>query len=1128
MPNDPGPADAPPLRLQLLGTPGLHRRGEPAQPLNREDAALLALLAVDGPTSRVRALALLWPERGEAGARNTLRQRLFRLRRVAGAEVIQTRQDLLQLAPDVAHDLDALAELQRTLAADPGACAGDLLAAHRFDDLREFSAWLDAARARWRACRADALAATAQALEAQGRIAEALAHAQRLVADEPWLEHARRRLIRLHYRRGDHSAALAAFEDGRRVLHEHLGESPSGETLALIALVRSGAALPPVASGTASRTGPPPAALQRPPRLIGRSAAWAALDAARQRGTPALLIGDPGIGKTRLLDEFTAGQPGCVRLRARHGDAAVPWLLLGRVLHAACRGEANAAVDAWVASELARIVPEWGAPPTEPLDPLRLQRAAEMALAGADARVIVVDDIQWADAASLAMLPALWAGAGPRWLLAMRAAEQPPAVAHWRSALRDDAIQVIELHPLAAADTAALIESLGLPEFQAPPWAQRLHRHSGGNPLFLLETLLALKRQGAPHDDLPLPDTVLATIQRRLAVLSPTAMQLAQVAALAGQDFDLDVAAGVLAMNALALLAPWHELEAAQVLAGASFAHDLIRDAVLQAVPAVIAQRLHREIAAVLAEHAPPHRTAWHWRQACAWHEAGEAFMQAARRAYDASHFAEAAGHFESAADCCEREGDRAAQQRALQELIGCHVKHHDLASAKHFALRLRKLAADAGESAWALDRIGDIANMSRDDHAAEATAREMLALGQRTDRADPGWGWVAFNATRKLAVALAHRGRSDEALALFDTQQAWADAHAAEWNVHVWLADRGYVLDLADRRGAARAAHDAAAQAGRAHANWYVVYAATRNRALAQHWEGRLVQALADIHTAVDLTEHIGDASVRHNPREASRRAVLLRDAGRHGESLALLEHSVATLASGHSPFWLAYCQDQLALGYLAVGQHARARALVQGEPGCDAPEAHATRWLVRARCARERDGRAAELPLAAVFSDPACPPRWRLLALLEQARGLPPEQASAQAQDVAAQAAARDLAGIALHAQLFAAVAAADEGMALRAALVSFEQGTHPTGLPPAEFMWLAAQALAARGDHGAAEAARQRATHRLRHTELPHVPEAFVDSFLHRHPVHRLVLAAAPRTGSLVSADDAASSK
>ena len=98
--NDP----APDLRIDLLGLPRLVRLGNAPHILERHDAALLALLVVQGPTSRYQAAALLWPDVGRAAAGRNLRQRLFRLRRTAGRDMA-VGDSSLELADGIAHDL---------------------------------------------------------------------------------------------------------------------------------------------------------------------------------------------------------------------------------------------------------------------------------------------------------------------------------------------------------------------------------------------------------------------------------------------------------------------------------------------------------------------------------------------------------------------------------------------------------------------------------------------------------------------------------------------------------------------------------------------------------------------------------------------------------------------------------------------------------------------------------------------------------------------------------------------------------------------------------------------------------------------------------------------------------------
>ena len=92
------------------------------------------------------------------------------------------------------------------------------------------------------------------------------------------------------------------------------------------------------------------------------------------------------------------------------------------------------------------------------------------------------------------------------------------------------------------AQLTALVESLGLAEFDVARLAPALLKHTGGNPMFALETLkdLVLSGSAAAIDRggrLPQPVTVGALVERRLAQLSSPALRLARVAALAGPDF---------------------------------------------------------------------------------------------------------------------------------------------------------------------------------------------------------------------------------------------------------------------------------------------------------------------------------------------------------------------------------------------------------------------------------------------------------------------------------------------------------------------------------------------------------------------------------------------------------------
>ena len=303
-------------RLRLLAVPALVLPSGALVALERKDAALLALLAIDGPLPRARAAALLWPDGDPQKARNSLRQRLFRLRRGAGCEVV-VEDSALVLAEGVEHDLAALAA---RLADDPSAAAGELLGAFGYEDCDELDDWVRSARERVRVMRRDAIAAALAHEEARGHVARALIFAERLVAEDPLSEQAHRLLMRLHYRRGDRSAALAAHARCRQILRDELSAEPGAETRVLAQLIERSGELP----GGVSRPVPP--AIARPPLLIGREREWRQLEDAWKRGRVAVLLGDAGMGKSRLLGDF-ANSRGIPMIGARPGDERVPYAL---------------------------------------------------------------------------------------------------------------------------------------------------------------------------------------------------------------------------------------------------------------------------------------------------------------------------------------------------------------------------------------------------------------------------------------------------------------------------------------------------------------------------------------------------------------------------------------------------------------------------------------------------------------------------------------------------------------------------------------------------------------------------------------------------------------------------------
>ena len=635
------PREAAPWRLHPCGELRLVDHHGATHPLDRRAAALAVLVALEPGISRERAATLLWPE--SLDPRRNLRQQLLRLRQAVGRPVVEGAERLqLEAGIEVEAD-DALPLLATWSVAD--------------DD---FGAWLLARRQQRVRDRLAALAAWRQQAEAEGRLDDAVALAHQAEALDPDSEAPRRELMRLLYLRGDVAGALAAYEQLRQRLARLHGAQPSAETEQIARALRAAGAgagpetgrHPPAAPLTRAAAVPMPVTLLRPPRLVGRQRELAQLHDGWANARVGLLRGEAGLGKSRLLAEFTHGRH-VAQAAGRPGDRGIPYATLARLLRPLVAA-ADGRLPASQRRHLAPALPDATALPAAdaPAQRLALHQAVQALLAnaqqhGAALDGVVVDDLHFADDASVECLLSLAAdpAVGQRWLFAQRPAEGGGAAADLRQTLEETGrLQTVDLAPLDEAEMHAFVDALDLPGLTGASIAPALWRHSGGNPLFALETLrLGLADGSLRSGRLPRPASVGALIERRLTSLGERALALARVAAIAGADFDVELAEAIIGVPAVDLADAWLELERAQVLRDGAFAHDLVHDACLHLTPAVVARRLHQRCASVLdARNGELARRASHWEAAGYHGRAGPLWVQAAQRARAATREAEA------------------------------------------------------------------------------------------------------------------------------------------------------------------------------------------------------------------------------------------------------------------------------------------------------------------------------------------------------------------------------------------------------------------------------------------------------------------------------------------------------
>lgn len=1082
--------------------------------LAAKDAALLAILAVEGATSRARLASMVWPEAGPNGGRNNLRQRLFRLHRLAGVEVF-LQGESMSLSTNVEHDL---IDPAAALAADATAMAGELLGSISYDAEPELARWVENARQKWRNRLRDVLAGLAARHESEHQIAAALPYAERLARDEPLLEHAQRQLMQLHYRRGDRGSALAVYERLRAVLDRELGETPSLESQQLASLVEASLKLP-VASPE-----PVPIAVLCPPRLVGREREWQVMEAAWSKVTPMLLVGEPGIGKSRLLGDFADAHELRCRVQARPGDSGVPYALLSRLLrslyglgHAATAPTPNI-LDPWVRSELARFVPEFGEAAKGPVVKVRLRSAVECALRSAAAVGVLFDDLQFADEATLEMLTSgQLRGSGMQWLLATRRGEMTEGLQAWVDGAPPDELAVVAIGPLDAPAVEALLQTVAQGDADVQAIALSLHRHSGGNPMFLLQTLLEWMRQGrqavVDGHALPFPADIVRMVQRRIESLSKGAIKLARLAALAGTDFDVDLAAAVLQRHPLDLLEAWRELEQVQVINEQAFVHDLVREACIDGVPRPIRLWLHEHIARWLGEHrpsTPPARLATHWTAAGHSASAARAWLRAAEQARAAGRTTEECRALRNAESGFASAGLVSDSFEAMVLLVIAARESQAPEQTMALAEELLSKGSNAREKGIALKELGVCHMRSmRMDTAASLLLQAGNLLHECGDVHHHG------HARYLHAMTIVRSAGAEKAVAELESLLPWAERWGDESDRQCFYADLATVLDQADQRrraepyfvGAIKHFEKTGEAADLAGAHVML------GRSLVHL--GELQRGTEHFEQAFNLRQGLSEGGGAHGI-EALTLARALIEGGRYGQAIALLEPSVESLTSPDAVVLrAAFCQA-LARAFAMVGQYARARQTLGTQPEAAPPFHHALNLWTEALCAFDRPADRRRLLLDAVSKfDRADMPYVRLPIQFDLLALLGDGEALVKAQALMAECGQRELfaarlVGRARVAQLLAANKG-QQGQIEHEVLTALEdlRTIWPEGGYVPDL--LHACGVAAKGAALPELAHRCLATARqwIMETALPNVPPEFQESFLHRHVVNREVL-------------------
>ena len=485
-------------------------------------------------------------------------------------------------------------------------------------------------------------------------------------------------------------------------------------------------------------------------------------------GRLVLLAGEAGVGKTTLA--CAAMSASALRtVSAAAASASPPYAPVVSVLRELLRAEpglveAAGGLRPW----LHTLLPELGGAPDR-VDKASLFESILAVLRAAGRHrptVIFLDDLQWADAATLDLLPALagWVEDIAVSVLAAYRSDEIPrdhpirrARADLRRARR---LQELTVEPFDDTATAALAAGV-LGDTPSPELVAQLHDRSQGVPFLIEELARALREAGSvtpgPQGvhlpggaDIPLPDSVRDVVRMRAEVLSSDAMACLEAAAVIGREVDLGLLAEI-GEDAGVDQAVERGFLASCGPGLVRFAHDLTREAIYSDTPWRRRRELHASIATALPARSPtpPEVVAEHWLAAGMPGSARPLLLEAATTAVRVHAHRDAAGMLAAALDVWPSGEDEPERLAALKQLALSARACGELARA---ARSWEELVADLppADPLSGADALAGLASVYELLHGFEKANRTRLLAAERFSEA----GRAGDAAIQHLSVA--------------------------------------------------------------------------------------------------------------------------------------------------------------------------------------------------------------------------------------------------------------------------------------------------------------------------------------------------------------------------------------
>jgi DNA-binding SARP family transcriptional activator len=941
--------------------------------------SLLAWLVLHAgtPQSRSYLAYTLWPDSTEEQAHTNLRKLLYQLRSVLPQAERFLVSDFTTVCwrRDAPYELDVAAfEAAAERAQSPEEIAA-ALSLYRGEFLPAcYEEWVLIQREQLHQQFLELLERGMSQATTARDYSRALSYGQRLLAEEPLREEIYQRLMQLYALKGDRAAALAVYHRCATTLQRELGVEPSLATQELYMRLLNMKEAPP-----------PPAVL---PPLVGRQAEWEQLLAvwrAAYHGAAqvVLLVGEAGIGKTRLAEEFGrwAIHQG-IRVLTTSCYPADEGLTLAPVA-ALLRAQPLPPLEAIWLSEVSRLLPEVlsaypHVPPPQPMsDPwqrLRFFEALGRTLLGSgEPLVVILDDLQQADSETLAWLHYLlqaWSGARLLVISTLRAEEWPlewPLETLWSDLRTAGRLWEVAVPPLDQEATGKLATLVWQGTLK-PEQIERLYRETEGNPLFILEFLRAGWLE--QPEGISLPSTLRTVMMTRLARLSPQAQEVTGLAATIGRAFRLGVLVAASERREEEVVRAVDELWQRRIVReqadGYEFSHDKLRDVAYERLSMARRRLLHRrvgealecdgseqlageigrhfELAGLVERAAPYWVKAGDAARAVYAHEAAIEYYQRALPHLERTErsavlcklgavrqlrgqWREAEGIYREALALAEENGSVEAQARCQLALGDVLQLQSAYGEALRWLARAQEMFAALGDQegvGQAIRLIGFVYWKQSDFPRARAYLQQAYELARQL-----GDRFAMSKALGELGVVYWDQNDYERALACYQQQHQLAQEIGDLVGVERAIGHMGLVYWQQGNHSRALACYEeqltrAQAIGDRQAMNW-----ALGNMGIVYEERGNYPRALEYYHQQLQIVQELGDQ--RSLATALENMGIVYADQGEYERALACHRTGLAIACEINARFLVAHAVGNLARIAAAQGRYQEAEALYE-----------------------------------------------------------------------------------------------------------------------------------------------------------------------------------------------------